>query len=109
MASLLKNPNWENNPSVIFRPYMEDGSLREFWNTRGGEQQCFHDIKGARYYMSRNYGPGPRSWYYFSAKPSMKGQGGTEYEIWAFHVGRDESDLPYFPPTLVYKHKPKKK
>lgn len=99
--------NISGDPNIIFRPIMEDGQLRRVYSSSGGDTHCFSSLRLAKAYMSRNY---TKTFYWqhdAAVIKRLQSQRNTKYTVWAFHVGIDSTNTPWFPPTLVYTHEPK--
>lgn len=85
----------DSHPDIIYRvqtaaskpTYCTHGYINTAWHGKyssiGGKRGCFTDVDVARKSIAQ-YMPG------------------TKYEIWKFHVGKVDSDIPYFPPEKVF-------
>lgn len=108
MESLLKKLHEITyHPDIIFRAFMENGELRRIGFSTGGNTYSFASLRLAKIYMHRNY---QKTFYWLKDADNLArlmSQKHTKYTIWAFHVGLEKSDIPWFPPTLVYTHEPK--
>lgn len=84
----------DSHPDIAYRvrssklhtQYCSTGLIAKWhgkYKSVGGERGCFSNIQTARQSIAQ-YLPG------------------TKYEIWKFHIGTVDSEIPYFPPEKVY-------
>lgn len=91
----------EIHGDIIYKAYRLGGKYQRFvgsWSRQisfitnwfgheksmGGQAGCYHSISDLKRSVSSN------------------GLGKKNYEIWKFHVGKLDSEIPWFPPEKVY-------